>query len=190
MNGPDAITPGAGADAIRSAATGSAPGGPGPGRSGGGGSGSGSGQAVHAVRSPVAARPPATRVLREFRRPGLWLGLWAVMILAVVAGSLLPARDLPPVPFDGFDKVQHLLGYAVMSAYAAMLFARMRARALAAAGLVALGIGLEVAQGMLTASRQADVADAMVNALGVLAGMAIAATPLARLLQRLDARWR
>lgn len=185
MSGPDAITPGSSVDAIQPGATGSAPGGPGPGRSDAGGSG----KAVHAVRSPGAARP-ATRLLREFRRPGLWLGLWAVMILAVVAGSLLPARDLPPAPFDGFDKVQHLLGYALLSAYAAMLFARMRARALAAAGLVALGIGLEVAQGMLTASRQADVADAMVNALGVLAGMAIAATPLARLLQRLDARWR
>jgi glycopeptide antibiotics resistance protein len=78
----------------------------------------------------------------------------------------------------------------VLSAYAAMLFARMRARALAAAGLVVLGIGLEVAQGWLTASRQADIADALVNSLGVLGGLSIAATPLARLLQRLDARWR
>ena len=60
--------------------------------------------------------------LREFRRPGLWLALWALMITAVVAGSLLPARELPPVPFDGFDKFQHLFGYAVLSAYASMLF--------------------------------------------------------------------
>lgn len=185
MNEPDAITPDSSAGAVQSGAIRSQPGRPEPGRSGA----DGSGKVVHAVRSPVAARP-ATRVLREFRRPGLWLGLWAVMILAVVAGSLLPARELPPVPFHGFDKVEHLLGYALLSAYAVMLFARMRARALAAAGLVALGIGLEVAQGMLTASRQADIADAMVNALGVLAGMAITATPLARLLQRLDARWR
>lgn len=185
MNGPDAITPGASADAIHSGAIRSTPGRPEPGRAGA----DGDGQAVHEVRSPVVPRT-ATRVLREFRRPGMWLGLWAVMILTVVAGSLLPARELPPVPFDGFDKVQHLLGYAVLSAYAAMLFARMRGQALAAAGLVALGIGLEVEQGMLTASRQADVADAMVNALGVLAGMAITATPLARLMQRLDARWR
>lgn len=138
---------------------------------------------------PGPARP-AIGALREFRRPGLWLGIWALMIGAVIAGSLLPAGELPPVPFAGFDKIEHFLGYAVLSAYATMLFARLRAQALAAAGLFALGIGLEVAQGMLTASRQADVADALVNAFGVLAGLAVAAMPLARLLQRLDARWR
>ena len=128
--------------------------------------------------------------LREFRRPGLWLALWALMIATVIAGSLLPARELPPMPFDGFDKFQHLFGYAVLSAYASMLFARMRAQALAAAGLVALGIGLELAQAALTSSRQADPADALVNALGVLAGLAVAATPLAQWLRRLDGRWR
>jgi len=65
----------------------------------------------------------------------------------------------------------------------------MRAQALAAAGLVMLGIGLEVAQATLTATRQADPADAVVNTLGVLAGLTLIATPLARWLQRLDARW-
>lgn len=133
---------------------------------------------------------PAPKALRDFHRPGLWLALWALMIAAVVTGSLLPASDLLPVPFAGFDKLEHFFGYAALSACAAMLFARMRAQALAAAGLVALGIGLEVAQAALTVSRQADPADAMVNTLGVLAGLAVAATPLARLLQRLDARWR
>lgn len=147
------------------------------------------GPARPAVRPPTPTRP-AIGALREFRRPGLWLGIWALMIGAVIAGSLLPAGELPPVPFAGFDKIEHFLGYAVLSAYATMLFARLRAQALAAAGLFALGIGLEVAQGMLTASRQAGVADALVNAFGVLAGLAVAAMPLARLLQRLDARWR
>ena len=142
-----------------------------------------------AVGAPALPKRAAT-ALREFRRPGLWLALWALMITAVIAGSLLPARELPPAPFDGFDKFQHLFGYAVLSAYASMLFARMRAQALAAAGLVVLGIGLEVAQSLLTASRQADPADAMVNTLGVLAGLVVTATPFARLLQRLDARWR
>ena len=112
------------------------------------------------------------------------------MLAAVATGSLLPAGELPPVPFDGFDKVQHLLGYFVLSAFAVMLFARMRTQALCAAGLVALGIGLEIAQAALTVSREADPADALFNAMGVLAGLAIAATPLANLLQRLDARWR
>jgi VanZ family protein len=144
--------------------------------------------AADETRTTVApVRPPA---LRSLRRPALWLAAWIAMIAAVVVGSLLPAGELPPVPFNGFDKIQHLLGYFVLSAFAVMLFARMRTQVLCAAGLVALGIGLEVAQAALTASREADPADALFNAVGVLAGLAIAATPLANLLQRLDARWR
>lgn len=142
-----------------------------------------------ASRTPASVRAPA-KFMRDFHRPRLWLALWAVMMGAVIAGSLLPARELPALPFAGFDKLEHFVGYAVLSAYAVMLFARMRARTLAAAGLVALGVGLEVAQAQLTVSRQAELADAFVNTLGVLAGLATAATPLARLLQRLDARWR
>jgi VanZ family protein len=141
---------------------------------------------------PARTKPTTTTgtVLRDFQRPRVWLALWAAMILAVIVGSLLPARELPPMPFDNFDKVEHLLGYAVLSAYAAMLFARMRAQALAAAGLVALGIGIELAQAALTASRQADPVDAMVNTLGVLAGLALVlrSPRWACLLQRFDAR--
>lgn len=128
--------------------------------------------------------------MRPFRRPRLWLLIGLAMVGAVVMGSLLPASGLPPVPFDGFDKVQHLLGYAALSTYAVMLFGRLRAQAMCALGLVALGIGLEFAQEALTSTRQADPADALFNSLGALAGLAVSATPLADLLQRLDARWR
>ena len=127
-------------------------------------------------------------LLRGFRRPRLWLALWGLMLAAVIVASLLPAGDLPPAPFDGVDKVEHFLGYAVLSAYAVMLFARRRTQALAAAGLIALGIGLEIAQGALTVSRAADSADALANALGVLAGLALAPTPLASALLWFDGR--
>lgn len=127
-------------------------------------------------------------VLREFRWPYRWLALWGLMLAAVIATSLLPARDLPPTPFSGFDKVEHFLAYAVLSAYAVMLFARLRVQALVAAGLIALGVGLELAQAALTDSRQADSADALANALGALSGLLIASTPLATALLRLEAR--
>ena len=127
-------------------------------------------------------------VLRVFRWPRCWLVSWALMIAAVVVGSLLPTDALPPSPFDQFDKLEHFLGYAALSAYAVLLFASRRAQVGAAVGLVALGIGLEVAQAVLTASRSADVLDAATDALGVLAGLSLAATPWALALQRLDAR--
>lgn len=124
--------------------------------------------------------------LRDFRRPWLWLGAWLAMIGAVTATSLMSASHLPPPAFDGMDKVEHLLGYFVLSAWAVNLFGRRRPQALAAVALIALGVGLEIAQGALTASRQADSADALANTLGVFAGLLLAPTPLARVLLRLD----
>ncbi|MEO7259526.1 MAG: VanZ family protein [Luteimonas sp.] len=128
--------------------------------------------------------------LRRFRRPRLWLAIGVAAVLAVVAVSLLPARELPQSPFSGFDKLGHFLGYAALSAYGGMLFARMRSQSWTAAGLVALGIGLEYTQALLTDSRSGDLHDAVANTLGVLAGLMSASTSprWACLLQRLDAR--
>jgi VanZ family protein len=106
----------------------------------------------------------------------------------VVVGSLLPTDALPPSPFDQFDKLEHFLGYAALSAYAVLLFASRRAQVAAAIGLVALGVGLEFAQAVLTESRRADVFDALADASGVLAGLLLAATSWALALQWLDAR--
>jgi len=129
-------------------------------------------------------------LMRDLRWPWLWLLVWLLMIAAVVVTSLLAASDLPPPPFDGVDKLEHFLAYLVLSGYAVMLFERRRAQALAAAGLIALGVGLEIAQGALTASRQADSADALANSIGVLAGLMLAATPVSRALQWLETRFR
>ena len=127
-------------------------------------------------------------VLRTLHWPRMWLGLWGLMIAAVVAGSLAPADDLPQVWFPGADKLQHLAGYVVLSGYAAMLFASRRALGAAAAGLVLLGILIEGAQWALTATRHADPADLLANLAGVALGQALGATRAAGLLQRIDAR--
>lgn len=128
-------------------------------------------------------------VLRAFRWPRLWLGLWALMIVAIVTGSLMPATELPQPLFPGADKLQHLLGYAVLSAYAAMLFATRRAQTSAAVGLVLLGILIEGAQSALTASRLADPLDMLANLAGVVLGQTLRSSRWAGLLQRLDARF-
>ncbi|MGO4222237.1 VanZ family protein [Lysobacter sp. TAF61] len=131
-----------------------------------------------------------TPLLRELRWPRLWLGLWLLMIAAVIVTSLVAASDLPPPAFDGIDKFEHFFSYLILSAYGVMLIERRRPQALMAAGLIALGVGLEIAQGALTTSRQADSADALANSLGVLAGLILAATPVSRGLQWLEARFR
>ena len=124
--------------------------------------------------------------MQPLRRPRLWLGLWLGMIAGVVVVSLIPPPPLPAVAFNGIDKVEHVLGYFALSAMGSALFVRMRTRARIAAGLVALGIGLEIAQGQFTAMRQPELLDAAANTVGVLLGGL--GTIWAGALQRVDRR--
>lgn len=107
-------------------------------------------------------------------------------IVALVVVCLVPLDSLPPLP-DNSDKVEHLLGYFLLAAAAVQLFGSRRALSLSAVGLVALGIGIEIAQGF-TAYRSSDPADAVANTLGVLLGMAMALTPWRDLLLRMEKR--
>ena len=131
--------------------------------------------------NPVAAMKP-------LRRPVLWLGLWMLALLAVCVLCLVPLDGLPPLP-DNSDKVEHLLTYFMLAAGAVQLFGGSRALLVAMLGLVALGIGIEFAQGM-TAYRSADPLDALANSIGVLLGMATRLTPWRDLLLRIESRLR
>jgi len=112
----------------------------------------------------------APGVLRPWARPRLWLAGWLGMIATVIVASLLPSSSLPEPSFTGIDKVEHLLAYGLLSGYAVLLFATVRAHRVSAFALVALGVALEGAQAMLTTSRLADPGDMLANALGVALG--------------------
>ena len=127
----------------------------------------------------------ATRALKPLRRWRLWLGLWCGAIALVVLFSLLPAPDLPQVP-PGGDKLEHFGAYFALAAGAVQLFASPRPLLRAGLGLVALGVTLEIAQFLLTSTRMMDPRDALANTLGVLAGLALAATPWRDALLRVD----
>ena len=105
------------------------------------------------------------------------------MFVAITVGSLLPARDLPAPAFDGFDKLEHLLGYAVLSGWSALLFATRRARMAAVLGVIAFGIAIEFAQGAFTTTREPDMFDALANAAGAVLGQTLAFTRLRSLLR-------
>lgn len=105
------------------------------------------------------------------------------MFVAITVGSLLPARDLPAPAFDGFDKIEHLLGYAVLSGWSVLLFTTRRARIAAVLGVVAFGIAIEFAQGAFTVTREPDLFDALANATGALLGQTLVFTPLRSLLR-------
>jgi VanZ family protein len=125
-------------------------------------------------------------LLRSFHRPRLWLALWLAMVATVIAGSLLPASELPRPRFAGMDKLQHFVGYAALAGYAVMLFERARAHAVAAVAAVLLGVAIEFAQGAITESRSADALDVIANALGAFAGWALHRTRGRHWLQWID----
>lgn len=124
------------------------------------------------------------RSLKPFKRPLLWSGLWVLAISAVVIGSLMPSQDLPSVGVD--DKLQHFVGYTVLSAGAVQLFARRLSWGFVCVLLVLMGIGLEVLQAEMGLGRMLDRNDALANTIGVLIGLATAFTPLRDLLLRFD----
>jgi len=109
------------------------------------------------------------------------------MIAAVIVGSLLPALLLPDLP-PGSDKLEHLLGYAILSATAVQLFGTRAAVLRAGMFLVALGVAIEIAQGTLTSTRSMDVNDAIANTLGVCLGLASVLGPMRDALLRVDRR--
>jgi len=127
-------------------------------------------------------------MLRSFRRPRLWSGLWIAMILAVIVLSLMPGPPIPDVLTLG--KFDHGFAYFCLAAMAVQLYAKRIAWLVAGAGLIALGIALEFAQGYLTDYRDMSAYDGMIDAVGVVVGLAIAWTPFADVLQRIDARMR
>ena len=115
----------------------------------------------------------------QARRPRAAVVGWGLMFATVATGSLWPAPDLPPPACDGIDKVEHVLGYALLSGYAVLLFATARARLAGMALAIAFGIAIELAQGVFTATREPDALDVFANALGAALGHLLAFTPLA-----------
>ncbi len=127
------------------------------------------------------------RSMKPFRRPWLWSGVWCLAVALVVVASLIPAPELGNLP-SGTDKLEHFLAYAALSAGAVQLYARWPSLLGAGLALVVMGIGLEHAQGVLTATRMADRWDALANTFGVIAGLATQLSPWRDALLRFDTR--
>lgn len=101
-----------------------------------------------------------------------WRIVWAligwVMVLLTIYLSLTPKP--PPAAMQIWDKSSHTLGYLVLAYWFAQLHERRLAVAL---GMLALGGGLEIAQGY-TGYRQASALDMLANAVGVAVGWLLA----------------
>jgi VanZ family protein len=125
--------------------------------------------------------------LREFKRPGLWLGIWLFGWLLCVVLSLIPPPQVG-IDLPQGDKLGHLLAYALLSVWSVWIFASRRSHWKATLSLVLLGILMELAQGALTSDRMMDGRDILADTLGVLSGQLLALTQAQSLLQQWDLR--
>ena len=107
----------------------------------------------------------------QLRRRRLWIALSVILLAAVFVVCLQP--DVGPAVPAGFDKVEHLAAYVLLALWFTGLVARGRYWAVAA-GLLALGLLIEVLQWRMNLGRVAEGLDMLANALGVAVGIAIA----------------
>lgn len=130
------------------------------------------------VSSPTNTLYPLA-ISPSLRKAGGWLWLAAVLCVAIL--SLSP-RFGPPGALHA-DKLLHALAYGGLAALPFAVFERDRAVYAAAALMLPLGFGLELAQDYIP-TRTADAGDALANVIGVALGSRLG--PTAR---RLANRW-
>ena len=121
--------------------------------------------------------------MRPLRYSWLWLGIGVILVVFVIAGSLAPGVSIIGA---GGDKLMHLVAYLTLAVWFGGIYRPARYPFLGA-GLLALGAAMEVAQGMLP-YRSMEFADALANAAGVLAGIALCWTLLGSWCQWVEAR--
>ncbi len=101
-----------------------------------------------------------------FVRSLFWAGVVGLSALSVTPRDYLP----PVVGVEVWDKLQHVLAYAVLSALGGRAYPAKKHVAALFFGLVALGGALEAIQ-TIVPGREAGVADAIANAVGIGIGL-------------------
>ena len=124
-------------------------------------------------------------MLLALRHPRLWLvSAWILVILAVIA-NLVPSHDLPTMGGVN-DKVEHIVGYLVLSLWFAGIYPRSR-YPMIAVGLLVMGIVIEGVQGAMRVGREADLRDVYADVVGIACGLTLALAWFGGWAQRLEA---
>jgi len=118
-------------------------------------------------------------------RPGLWIAGALLLAAAIVVGSLLPGPVVESTA--SWDKLQHTVAYLVLSLWLVGMVGR-KGYLRAAAAAFLLGVAVEVAQALLTETRQGDLLDLVANGTGALLALVVAHLGLGGWAQRAE-RW-
>lgn len=114
----------------------------------------------------------------------VWLGFGWLWIVLVCYLSLM-SHPPQPVSFDGVDKLEHLLAYAGLMLWFCQVYVTRAARIGTMVGLVALGVCIEILQG-LGGYRYFEYTDMLANTAGVLTGWGWAYTRMGRVILVLE----
>ncbi len=113
--------------------------------------------------------------MRPLKLKNLWLTIGWLLLIAIVYVSLTPT---PPDPeFKINDKVLHFAMYFVLTIWFVQIYSSPRRLAVYALLFFAIGIVLELGQG-LSDQRSTSLLDALANGAGILTGLVLAFTPV------------
>jgi VanZ family protein len=122
--------------------------------------------------------------LLPLRFPKVWSVLGWLLVAGVIIGSLAPGNSLPDLSVN--DKLQHASAYGLLMVWFAGLY-RRGLYPLIGAVLLALGVGLDLLQG-LTPTRSLDPYDIAANFIGISVGFALSVWLLGGWCQRVEQR--
>lgn len=104
---------------------------------------------------------------RSFKYHRLWLLIGVCVLTSIIYLSL---TSTPPKMPSGYDKVNHLIAYAVLTGWFGQLYVSKGQLLLCVVSFICLGILLEILQGM-SGYRTFDYMDMIANSIGVLIGL-------------------
>lgn len=105
------------------------------------------------------------------RYRAFWIAASLALVVIVIWGSLQTAFSGPTV--HGFDKVEHFSTYTFLAAWFTGLYTRAYWWRIVA-GLLGLGLAMEIGQFLMQAGRMGDPLDMAANTAGVAAGVSLA----------------
>ena len=124
---------------------------------------------------------------RDLRYKRVWRSIAFLNIGIIITLSLIPGpEDIPSV--SGLDKVMHILAYAFCMFWCNMCYRDRKNTMLFSAGLILMGVALEVVQGMI-GYRMMSIYDMIANSVGVFSGLVLARTRLSMSLLYFEKRF-
>lgn len=116
-----------------------------------------------------------------------WLACGWLGIVLIIYLSLTP-HPPQPMEFESSDKLEHILAYGLVMLWFCQIY-KERQAAITGIGLIALGIQMEILQGM-TDYRSLEYADMLADSIGVVLAWILAHTALGRTYQNIEIAYR